>query len=203
MRPPNHRGSSVCFHVTAMLGFVIAFLLAAIALALYAIGRLAWAHRSGERQTATTAAALQIDERLTEVSGEVKDRIRGGTRAAINRVRRRDGEPEEPARRGWADDLDDEAEAYGPPEPNSGTEDTDFVPRPTGPAPPVPAREVTRTTAIDDAFDRRAEPAAGRRQPGPYTKPDPLADLDPFKDGDPFDDLPDQEPPTRRDPGAF
>ena len=98
---------------------------------------------------------------------------------------------------GWADLDDDETPApYGPPEPNSGTEDTDFAPRPTDAVPTAPSGETTRTTAIDDAFDRRAEPATRRRQqPGPYTKPDPLADLDPFKDGDPFDDLPDQDPP--------
>ena len=194
----------VCFHVSAMLGFFIAFLLASIALASYVIGRLAWAHRSGERQTAATAAALQIDDRFNEVSGEVKDRIRGGTRAAINKVRRRDGEPEEPPRSGWADLDDDTPDTFGPPEPNSGTEDTDFVPRPSDATPSAPAADVTRTTAIDDAFDRRAEPTTrGRHRPGPYTKPDPMADLDPFKDGDPFDDLPDQEPPTRRTPGAF
>ena len=194
----------VLFHVGATLGFAVAFVLAAIALASYAIGRLAWAHRSGHRQTAATAAALQIDDRFNEVSGEVKDRIRGGTRAAFNRVRRREEEPEEPPRRGWADEDHDEqtGSAYGPPEPNSGTEDTDFVPRPTD-RPPGPSRQSARTTAIDDAFDRRAEPPTRRRQPGPHTKPDPMDDIDPFKDGDPFADLPDPEPPTRRAPGAF
>lgn len=200
----------VAFHVGAMLAFGIAFFLAATALASYAIGRLAWAHRSGERQTAATAAALQIDERFNEVSGEVKDRIRGGTRAAFNKVRRREDEPEEPPKHGWADDLgeDEPTTNYGPPEPNSGTEDTDLVPRPSGTTPATSSRPgTTRTTPIDAAFDRRAEPATRRRHPpGPYSKPDPLADLDPFKDGDPFEDLPvpdDPDAPTRRTPGPI
>jgi hypothetical protein len=34
----------------------------------YVIGRLAWAHRTGERQTAATAAAVGIEERFAEVS---------------------------------------------------------------------------------------------------------------------------------------
>ena len=207
----------VSVHVSATLGFLIAFLLSTVALASYATGRLAWAHRSGERQTATTAAARQIDERFTEVSGEVKGRIRERTQAAINSGGRRDGdgeaeaedvsEPEAEPRRGWADELEDDHDPdaattpYGPPEPNSGTEDTDFAPRPE---PAMPSRPGTRTTAIDAAFDRRAEPASQRRRrPGPYTKPDPFEDLDPFKDGDPFADLPDQDPPTRRAPGSF
>ena len=38
------------------------------------IGRLAWAHRAGTRQTAATAAAVGIEQRFAEVSGEVKGR---------------------------------------------------------------------------------------------------------------------------------
>ena len=69
------------------VGFAIVEGLALLGLASYAIGRMAWAHRSGSRQTAATAAALGIEERFTEVSGEVRDRLTKAPKAAYRKVR--------------------------------------------------------------------------------------------------------------------
>ena len=69
------------------LGFGVVEGLALIGLASYAIGRMAWAHRTGTRQTAATAAALGIEERFSEVSGEVRHRLTRGPKAALRRVR--------------------------------------------------------------------------------------------------------------------
>ena len=77
----------VAFHVGARLGFALLFAAAAFAVASYVIGRLAWAHRTGERQTAATAAAVGIEERFAEVSGEVKGRLAAAPRSVLSRMR--------------------------------------------------------------------------------------------------------------------
>jgi hypothetical protein len=77
----------VAFHVGARLGFAILLAASVFAIASYAIGRMAWAHRTGERQTAATAAAVGIEERFAEVSGEVKGRLAAAPRSVIGRFR--------------------------------------------------------------------------------------------------------------------
>jgi len=77
----------VAFHVGARLGFGLLLAASAFAIASYAIGRMAWAHRTGERQTAATAAAVGIEERFAEVSGEVKGRLAAAPRNVMQRFR--------------------------------------------------------------------------------------------------------------------
>lgn len=67
------------------LGFVVIGAMALFALASYSIGRMAWAHRTGARQTAATAAALGIEERFAGVSGEFKGRVGRAGRRALRR----------------------------------------------------------------------------------------------------------------------
>lgn len=81
------------------IGFGVVEGLALIGLATYAVGRLALAHRSGARQTPATAAAAAIEERFSDVSGEVRDRLTSAPRAALRRVRpgsRGSGEVDDP-----------------------------------------------------------------------------------------------------------
>lgn len=77
----------VAFHVGAKPGFTLLLVASLFAIASYAVGRLAWAHRSGERQTAATAAAVGIEERFAEVSGEVRGRLAAAPRSVIHRFR--------------------------------------------------------------------------------------------------------------------
>ncbi|WP_421121006.1 MFS transporter [Aquihabitans daechungensis] len=83
----------VAFHVGARLGFGLLLAASAFAIASYAIGRMAWAHRTGERQTAATAAAVGIEERFAEVSGEVKGRLAAAPRSMMHRIRGEGAEP--------------------------------------------------------------------------------------------------------------
>ncbi len=95
------------------IGFGVVEGLALFGLATYALGRLALAHRSGARQTTATRAAAAIEERITEVSGEVKERITRAPSAAYRRVRPgRDNGPEDvdPYSRDEAFDLTDEGD---------------------------------------------------------------------------------------------
>ena len=77
----------VAFHVGARLGFAILLVASVIAIVTYAIGRMAWAHRTGERQTAATAAAVGIEERFGVVTGEVKGRLAAAPRSVMHRFR--------------------------------------------------------------------------------------------------------------------
>lgn len=77
----------VAISMTARQGFVVVFALASVALGSYVVARLAYAHRMGTHQTAATAAAVNIEERFAEVSGEVKGRVAQGSRAAVRRLR--------------------------------------------------------------------------------------------------------------------
>lgn len=72
------------------VGFGLVEGLALAGLATYTIGRMALAHRSGAHQTAATAAAAGIEQRISEVSEEVKDRITSVPRAVIGKVRTED-----------------------------------------------------------------------------------------------------------------
>lgn len=77
----------VAIHLGAWLGFAIILGLATFATASYVIGRLAWAHRTGARQTAATAAAVEIEARFAEVSGEVKGKLAVVPRSVLGRFR--------------------------------------------------------------------------------------------------------------------
>ena len=68
-------------------GFLAIAAMALVSLASYSTGRMAWAHRTGSRQTAATAAALGIEERFTEVSAEVKGQIGRVGRRVVRRRR--------------------------------------------------------------------------------------------------------------------
>jgi hypothetical protein len=77
----------VAFHVGARVGFAILLAASLFAIASYVIGRLAWAHRTGERQTAATAAAVGIEERVGVVTGEVRGRLAAAPRSMMSRLR--------------------------------------------------------------------------------------------------------------------
>jgi len=86
----------VAFHVGARLGFGLLLGASVFAIASYAIGRLAWAHRTGERQTAATAAAVGIEERFGVVTGEVKGRLAAAPRTVLHRFRGGEAAPGDP-----------------------------------------------------------------------------------------------------------
>ncbi|CAN5574479.1 hypothetical protein BH10ACT1_BH10ACT1_33080 [soil metagenome] len=69
------------------VGFAVVLVLAVIALTSYLVARLAYAHRMGTSQSAASAAAVEIEERFAEVSGEVKGRLAGAPRSAYRRLR--------------------------------------------------------------------------------------------------------------------
>ena len=187
------------------LGFVIAFLLAAIALALYAIGRLAWAHRTGERQTAATAAAVEIEERFAEVSGEVKGRIRGGPGPRSAACAGATASPR--SRHGAGGRTISTTSRPRPtvrPSPTAAPRTPTSCPGRTGPAPPVPAREVDAAPRPSTTPSTAApSPPPGAANQVPTRSPTRSPTSTPSRTATAFDDLPDSEPPTRRDPGAF
>ena len=87
----------VAIDTGARVGFAVLLAVATFATASYVIGRMAWAHRTGERQTAATAAAVEIEHRFAEVSGEVKGRLAAAPRSVMNRFRaERASGPEDP-----------------------------------------------------------------------------------------------------------
>ena len=77
----------VAVAIHARAGFILLFLLAAVALGTYVLARMAYAHRTGERQTSATAAAADFEDRMALVSGQVKGRLTGAPRAAFRRMR--------------------------------------------------------------------------------------------------------------------
>ncbi|QXC60451.1 MFS transporter [Aquihabitans sp. G128] len=77
----------VAVTMSISVGFAVVFVLAVIALTSYAVARLAYAHRMGTHQSAATAAAVEIEDRFAEVSGEVRGRLAGAPRAAFRRIR--------------------------------------------------------------------------------------------------------------------
>ena len=79
----------VAIKMDAEVGFVVVLILALIALGSYGVARMAYAHRTGSHQTAATAAAVGIEARFAEVSGEVKGRLASAPRNAYRRLRSR------------------------------------------------------------------------------------------------------------------
>ncbi|WP_426574065.1 MFS transporter [Aquihabitans sp. McL0605] len=131
----------VAIKTGARAGFIILFIVAIVATASYVIGRMAWAHRTGERQTAATAAAVGIEERFAEVSGEVKGRLAAAPRSVLSRLRGsgsgsdHDGDPTEVVDRGAVDGPHDEVDPDATPVPfaEAHTEPFDQDLAPTSP----------------------------------------------------------------------
>jgi len=134
----------VAFHVGARLGFGLLLGASLFAIASYVVGRLAWAHRTGERQTAATAAAVGIEARFAEVSGEVKGRLAAAPRSVMHRIRGSEGVPPDP-------DLTVIVEPDAPAE----------AAEPTAPAPsgPVPSADGPPTVFVPAPTVSVADPA--------------------------------------------
>lgn len=77
----------VAVKMPAYVGFVLVLVISGSAGVSYVVGRLAHSHRSGNRVTPATTAAVEIEQKFAEVSGEVKGRIAAGGRAAMRRIR--------------------------------------------------------------------------------------------------------------------
>lgn len=86
----------VAIETGARVGFALLLVVALFATASYVVGRLAMAHRTGARQTAATAAAVEIEQRFAEVSGEVKGRLAAAPRTVYLRLRGQAGDPGQP-----------------------------------------------------------------------------------------------------------
>ncbi|MCU1369496.1 MAG: putative major facilitator superfamily transporter [Ilumatobacteraceae bacterium] len=171
----------VAFHVGARPGFAVLLVASAIAIISYAIGRMAWAHRSGQRQTAATAAAVGIEERFGVVTGEVKDRLAAAPRSVMHRLRGGEGaaEPDlgpDPDRTVIIDaavgaDADEWTVPAVP------TVPTPTVPTPTPPAP--------LALAVDQGDEIDAVPSWGGDPTTPPRDPEAvLFDQDVGPDGD-------------------
>jgi hypothetical protein len=77
----------VAITMGARPGFVILLLVASFATVSYGVGRLASAHRAGDRQNAMTAAAVVVDQRVAVVTGEVRGRLAAAPRSVLGRLR--------------------------------------------------------------------------------------------------------------------
>jgi hypothetical protein len=119
----------VAIDIGARAGFAIVFAVAVFATASYVIGRGAWAHRTGTRQTAATAAAVEIEARFAEVSGEVRGRLAAAPRSLVTRLRRGEG--------GDGGELGPEGEATGEVPVVGGPTDPTEIVRPPGATVPV------------------------------------------------------------------
>jgi len=151
----------VWIHLGARPGFVVVLVVALVALGSYVVARGAYAHRTGTHQNAATAAAVEIEERFSEVSGEVRGRLAQAGGAAVRRFRggRAPAAGADPA---WDDEpYDEEAQPQWADAPTAGV----------GEAP---------AESADDHARRRGRP---RRADGPVdlahgpTDPDPVIDL--------------------------
>lgn len=165
----------VAIETGARVGFGLLLAVATFATASYVIGRLAMAYRTGERQTAATAAAVGIEERFAEVSGEVRGRLAAAPRTVFRRLRGTPVDDQEPR----AVDLSDP----GPAGPSGGGPDlhgdaTDLVDRGTAP-----------TAVAPDVFDQ--DLAAG--SPVAWMPDAPTTAAPPVSE---FPWEPDPEPPT-------
>ena len=129
----------VAFHVGARLGFAMLLAISLFALASYIVGRLAWAHRTGERQTAATAAAVGIEERFAEVSGEVKGRLAAAPRSVLHRMR---GDAPDPSPDADQTVIVDPELPTTPVDALDAVDEVDAVPSEEAIAPTVPVDEI-------------------------------------------------------------
>jgi hypothetical protein len=89
----------VAISMPASIGFWIVLVVAGTAMFSYVVGRLAASNRTGGRVTPATTAAVEIEQRLAGVSGEVRGRIAKGTHAAMRRIRPEHYRVDRPPRR--------------------------------------------------------------------------------------------------------
>ncbi len=79
----------VVIYISVFWGFVIVGVVSAFASFSYIVGSTAARHRHQEREASGAAArAVQIDDRLSEVSAEVSDRVTGAAKSVRRRFRR-------------------------------------------------------------------------------------------------------------------
>ena len=76
-------------HISVGAGMALILLVALFALGSYLVARLSYAHRTGTSQNAATAAAVEIEERFSEVSSEVKGALASGGRQLFRKLRPR------------------------------------------------------------------------------------------------------------------
>ncbi|MEZ5183424.1 MAG: MFS transporter [Acidimicrobiales bacterium] len=163
----------VAVHMGARVGFAIVFALALFATASYVVGRLAWAHRTGARQTAATAAAVEIETRFAEVSTEVRGRLATAPRTLISRLRHAEVEGDVAAA------VDDGDDRRHPPPPPGGPDATQPGPPPPagvgGPDDPTrhefPWEAPTEPVESPDAYLDDVDPTVAN--PYPWTPDDP------------------------------
>lgn len=73
--------------LSATTGYLLLFGTALFAFSGYSLARLSYAHRTGAHQTIATARAAALDERIGEVSHEVKARLAAMPKAAYRKLR--------------------------------------------------------------------------------------------------------------------
>ncbi len=183
----------VWINMGARVGFAVVLGLAVTALGTYSVARGAYAHRTGARQTAATARAMVIEDRFSEVSGEVKGRLAQAGGAAVRRLRGGRGRPP-----GIGQGLDEDDAWYDEAEYDEEAQpqwaDGPSLPLPveaTVPAEPEPGLASGSTLAWDPAD----EPGQGVPWEPPAESPpeDYLDDVD-ASVANPFPWTPDDDP---------
>ncbi|MDQ6698160.1 MAG: MFS transporter [Actinomycetota bacterium] len=89
----------VAIKMPADAGYVIVLVIAGGAVFSYVVGRMAASHRTGTRVTPATTAAVEIEQRFAEVSGEVRGRLSKSAHAAMRRIRPEHYRVDRPPRR--------------------------------------------------------------------------------------------------------
>jgi hypothetical protein len=188
----------VALHVGAKPGFAVLLVAALIAIATYVVGRLAWAHRTGERQTAATAAAVGIEERFGVVTGEVKGRLAAAPRNVMHRFRSNDDAPADPDQTVivGADELTVPVSADGPDGPDDAVAPLEPPAQP-GPPPPAGPDEGTATVRVDPDDEIDAAPSWGDDPTPLPSEPETVVLFDQDLDLDP-----DRNPGPPAGPGA-
>ena len=193
-------------------GLAIILAVGLFALSSYVVARLSYAHRTGTSQNAATAAAVEIEERFAEVSGEVKGRLTAAPRSLLRRLRHgpaHDAGPDPGADPGHvpglAPDPDDPTRLVGPPQQQrraGPTDDATRPDRPDGPAAPHGPGPGSAAPPVESTWAWTPPPEEATTEypwePPPEPEPDPgayLADLDDTV-ANPY---PWSEAPTRHD----
>ncbi|MFN8019635.1 MAG: MFS transporter [Acidimicrobiales bacterium] len=146
----------------AKAGFAVLLAVSIFAFASYIVGRLAYAHRLGTRRNAATKAAVEIEERVAEVTGEVKGRLTAGPRSVLGRLRAGRGEPD----RGAEGAGDDPTVVVEP-------ELAPVVVEPSGPDPWEPPTEPGPPDYLEDLDPAVTNPYPWSSGPDDPTRPEP------------------------------
>lgn len=179
----------VAIAMNAGVGFAVVFVLAVVALTSYVIARMAYAHRTGTRQTAATAAAVEIEHRFSEVSGEVKGRLAGAPRAAYRKLRTNQDDLDGPYDDPYGDHFDPDAEP-------------EWADAPTAAVPNPPDADRVRRRGRRRRAEGVAPPADAPTTPA---RTEDLASGSPVAWRPPDDEAFPWDAPTERplDPGSF